>query len=209
MAEEPKISEPVASLLSMRGQFQSDLRYLLEAPQDRFVEVLSRELDFLGAPEPARSKMQSVASEIGIDTTVLEAARRILLWLSRVIPETDIQGLVDDLQRADFVSSGEVAALKDLFDKLADVSQSAAARRTSLTAIMQTFLGIRYVCDLRIGPDAGPTSNSIPVSIVRVYLDEGEPSVFQCTVCDLDRMIEALGDARKILTESTEATTKI
>jgi hypothetical protein len=204
MAQEVEISEPVASLLNMREQFQADLRHLLEAPQAQFVEVLSRELDLLAAPEPASSKMQTVASEIGVDTTALEAVRRVLLWLSRAVPPSEIQDIVDDLQRADFVSSDEVAALVDLFDKLFGVFRSAQERRASLCAIMQTFLGIRYVCDLRLGTDAGsaPNATSTPVSIVRIYTDEGDPTIFQCTVVDLDRMIEALSDARKVLTES-------
>lgn len=207
------LSAPVSGLLPIRESVRKDFETVAEFPDpSKLIEVLAREPDLVAAPEPAVSKVEDLASESAIDSEVVWAALRTADWACRALVETDVDVLMKELEENGFVKPTHTAALKGLLVTSRGTFGDEFDRRAALASVMRTFRGVSCACSLRVLDETAQESANeedadlplIPVSIVRISGDEPEPFVFQCTAADLDRLIEAFGNARTLLSRAEQ-----
>jgi hypothetical protein len=206
MAEE--IRHPVFELFESNETARSDMRtFLTLLDADQLVEALAAEEDLVAAPEAARSKVAALAAGLSISVDTVWSALRVIDWLCRNADNLDVNTLVADLIQFELVRAENAELSTQFFERVIDTFEPAFERRFTLSAIMRTFRGVEYACDLRVvGSDNTERKNDelsfVPVCIVRIHNDEGEPFVFQCAAPDLERLIEAFDNAKKLLSDS-------
>lgn len=211
MAEERRHQPLVFELFQSNATARSDMRtFLTLLDAERLFKALAAEQDLVAAPEPARSKVAALAVALGLDLDTIWSALRVIDWLCRNADDLDVETLVADLIQLELVDAENADASTQFFERVIDTFEAAFERRVLLSAIMRTFTGVEYACDLRvIGGDDIETENEatnelsfIPVCVFRIQNDEGEPFVFQCGAPDIERLIEAFDHAKKQLSAS-------
>jgi hypothetical protein len=217
MAENRRHQPLEFELFESNETARSDMRLFLTRPDGaRLVEVLAAEGDLVAAPEPSRNRVAKLAASLGIDVNMVWSSLRVIDWLCRNAEDIDIGTLVANLVDLELVRPDDAKFSAEFFEGVIDIFEPAFGRRLILSAVMKTFKGVEYACDLRaIGSDHTERDKDevgfVPVCVVRIHNDEGEPFVFQCAIPDLDRLTEAFDNAKKLLSDAlrkiTESTT--
>ncbi len=205
MAEERR--HPVFELFDSNETARSDMRtFLTLLDAEQFIEALAADEELVAAPEPPRFKVAALAAGLSTSVDTVWSALRVIDWLCRNADDLDVDTLVTDLIQFELVRPDDAELSTQFIERVIDTFGPAFNRRFILSAIMRTFKSVEYACDLRaIGGDTTEGNGELsfaPVCVLRIYSDEGEPFVFQCTAPDLERMIEAFDNAKKLLSDS-------
>ena len=155
----------------------------------------------LAAPDPSREQINALAGAAGLGQEEFWSAIRIIDWLCRNNEEIEVDFLAANLEEAGLLRKTETENWRKFFLEAMVAVPPAYLRRSTISGIMTTFRSVEYACDLRLDPD-DRTLPPIPVCVVRIQNDEGEPLIFQCAPVDLDRLIEVLRDARGIFSQT-------
>jgi hypothetical protein len=204
MANSKKRSSPLRQLMEASEQARPDFETLLQiSDPERLLEALSSEPDLVAAPDPTRASVAEVAAKSGLDVDATWSVIRVFDWLCRQHSDNSeiVQSLIEDLIELGLVRQNEGERITAFFDRGLHICMPALLQRWEIASIMQTFRSIEYACDLRLIGDDEDTS-TVPVCVVRIQADEGEPFVFQCMSTDLSRLIEVLKDAQRRLSDS-------
>ncbi len=202
MASSRKRRSPVLQLFESNEKARADIEALLRVTDhERLLEALSTEPDLVAAPDPARARIAAVGVAAGLDSDVIESALSVLDWLCRNSEDMEVKAFVEDLIQLGLVQQNKTEALNAFFGRAIDTCMPAVLSRWTVASIMRTFGGVEYACDLRL-VESDEERSAVPVCVVRIQTDEGEPFVFQCMSADLSRLIEVFEDAKKLLSDS-------
>lgn len=203
--EKTRVS-PVSQLFESNEEARTDMEALLQVPdRERLLQAISSQPDLVPAPDPARERIATIGAAAGIESEVLWSALRVFDWLCRNLEDLDVKAFVEDLIQLGLVQQSETEALNAFFGRAIEICMPAVFNRWTVASIMRTFQGVKYACDLRlVKNDEDPSSSAtVPVCVVRLQTDEGEPFVLQCMSADLSRLIEVFEDAKKLVRDAS------
>jgi hypothetical protein len=209
MAETRTVGSLMLQPFESNDEARADMQAFLQlSDPTRVIDAFGVELDLVAALEPARSSLAAVTDKVGIDVGTGRSILRVVNWLCRNT-ELDLGAVATDLRELGLLAADRVDVTKQLFAHTIETLGPAFLRRWGVTAIMSTFRTVNYACSQRVleapddsDPPIDKGSSLVPVCIVRIQGDEGEPFVFQCTSADIDRLREVFDDARRLLGKS-------
>jgi hypothetical protein len=185
-----------------------DLKTLVSLPEpkaNQLLALLARDPELFAAPEPPFSKVEAAAKALEVDGETVWSLMRIAKWIFRNLEaDADLIAVVEECANSDLLRREDAPRTATIFRQIkgTDKLRDTFSDRNELAAVMPTFWDVEFACDLRAANPAagGDVKRFMPVAILRLRSDEDpQPFILQCTATDLDRLIEAMQNARELL----------